>query len=140
MTETFRLQITTPERMVAREDVEEAQIPAANGYLGVLPGHAPLLAQLKPGELSYRQAGRTQYLAIGRGLVEVLPDQTKVLVETAEKAKEIDVARAQEAQQRAEERLRHPDPDTDIARAMVALERALVRLQVAGKAMKSSEL
>ncbi len=137
MADTFRLEIATPERMVVREDVEEAQIPAKNGYLGVLPGHAPLLAQLKPGEISYRRAGRTRRLAITAGFVEVLPDQTKVLVESAEKAEEIDVSRAQSARQRAEERLRHAGPDTDIERARVALERALVRLQVAGKAIKS---
>jgi len=138
MGETFRLEITTPERMVAREEVEEAQIPAANGYLGVLPGHAPLMAMLKAGELSYRQRGRTEYLAVGEGFVEVLLEQTRVMVETAEKAREIDVARAQAAVKRAEERLRHPDPDTDIDRATVALERALVRLQVVEKAGKGN--
>ena len=132
----FRLEITTPERMVAREDVEEAQIPARNGYLGVLPGHAPLLAQLRSGVISYRQGGRTQYMAVGNGLVEVLPEQTKVLVDTAEKAEEIDLSRAQSAQQRAEQRLQNPDPDVDTRRARVALERALVRLQVASRAVK----
>lgn len=136
MAETFRLEITTPERLVARADVEEAQIPARNGYLGVLPGHAPLLALLRPGEISYRQDGHTEYIAVGPGFVEVLPDRTKVLVETAEKAEEIDLARAQAAQQRAEQRVRQPDPDTDISRAMAALQRALVRMQVASKAAK----
>ena len=138
MAETFRLEITTPEQMVTREDVEEAQIPARNGYLGVLPGHAPLLAQLKPGQISYRQSGRTQYVAVGRGLVEVLPEHTKVLVDTAERAEAIDTPRAQSARQRAEQRLQHADANTDIGRAMVALGRALVRLQVAGKTGKGS--
>ncbi len=124
--------------MVTREEVEEAQIPAANGYLGVLPGHAPLMAMLKAGELSYRQRGHTEYLAVGEGFVEVLPEQTRVMVETAEKAREIDVARAQAALKRAEDRLRHPDPDTDIDRATVALQRALVRLQVVEKAGKGN--
>ncbi len=133
MPDTFRLEITTPERMVVREDVTEAQIPAKNGYLGILPGHAPLLAQLGPGEISYRQAGRTHSLAVSGGFVEVLPEQTRVLVDTAERAEEIDVARAEKSRQRAEERLRSPNPDTDISRAMVALARATVRLQVAGK-------
>ena len=136
MAETFRLEITTPERMVAREDVEEAQIPARNGYLGVLPGHAPLLSQLRPGEISYRQGGRTQHLVIGRGLVEVLPEHTKVLVDTAEKAEEIDVSRARASQERAEQRLSHLGPETDAKRATVALQRALVRLQVASKAAR----
>ena len=136
MAETFRLEITTPERMVAREDAEEAQIPARNGYLGVLPGHAPLLAQLKPGAMTYRHGGRTESVAVGHGFVEVLPEHTKVLVDTAEKAEEIDLSRARASQERAEQRLSHPDPETDTKRAMVALQRALVRLQVAGKAAK----
>lgn len=133
MEENFRLEVTTPERMVLREQVGEAQIPAANGYLGVLPGHAPLLAILKPGELSYRQGGHTYKLAVGPGFVEVLPNQTKVLVETAEKKEEIDVARAQKALSRAEERLHHPDPDCDIERARASLERAAARINVAGR-------
>ncbi len=133
MPETFRLEITTPDRMVVRQDVEEAQIPAQGGYLGVLPGHAPLLAQLQAGEISYRQSGRTHYLAASGGFVEVLPDQTKVLVETAERADEIDTGRAERSRKRAEDRLRQPPPDADINRATVALQRAVVRLQVAGK-------
>ena len=137
MPETFRLEVTTPERRVVREDVEEAQIPARNGYLGVLPGHAPLLAQLKPGEISYRQSGRTYHLAVTGGFVEVQSDQTKVLVDTAERAEEIDLVRAQASRQRAEERLRQSTADIDVERARVALERALVRAHVAGKAVKS---
>lgn len=133
MPDTFRLEVTTPEHMVVREDVEEAQIPAKNGYLGILPGHAPLLAQLQPGELTFRQGGRTQYLAVTDGLVEVMPDHTRVLVESAERAAEIDVARAERARQRAEERLKAPAQDVDLDRATIALQRALVRLQVAGR-------
>ena len=133
MADTFRLEITTPERMVVREDVEEAQVPARNGYLGVMPGHAPLLAQLKPGALTFRNGGQTTTLAISGGFLEVLPDQARALVETAERACEIDVTRAEKARQRAEERLRASKPDVDIDRATVALERAIVRLQVAGR-------
>lgn len=136
MAETFRLEITTPERRVVHLDVEEAQIPAQNGYIGVLPGHTPLLAELKPGEISYRHAGRTDHLAISCGFVEVLPDHTRVLVETAEKFDEIDVARAEAARQRADERLHQPTPDTDIERARRALDRAIARLLVARKPSK----
>jgi len=131
--DTFRLEVTTPEQIVVRENVEEAQIPARNGYLGVLPGHAPLLAELQPGELSYRLSGHTQYLVIASGYVEVLPDQTKVLVEAAEKLADIDLARAEKARGRAEERLRAPDPDLDLERARAALERAMARIQVASR-------
>lgn len=133
MAGTFQLEVTTPEQIVVRENVEEAQIPARNGYLGVLPGHAPLLAELRSGELSYRLSGHTEYLVITRGYVEVLPDQTRVLVEAAEKPADIDLARAEKARGRAEERLRAPNPDLDLERARAALERALARIQVASR-------
>ncbi len=132
MADTFRLEVTTPERMVVREDVEEAQIPLENGYIGVAPQHAPLLGQLKPGELSYRRGGRTQYLAVGNGYVEVLPEQTKVLAESAETPAEIDVKRAEAARQRAETRLRSTDSSIDVERAQAAIQRALARVRVAG--------
>lgn len=130
---TFRLEIATPDRLLVRTDAEEAQIPGRAGYMGILPQHAPLISELKMGELSYRQGGRTERLAVSWGYVEVLPDRVTVLVEAAEKPEEIDVPRAEEARRRAEQRIQRPDPDTDLNRAMVALERALVRLQVAGK-------
>lgn len=133
MADTFRLEITTPERVVVREDVEEAQIPAKNGYIGVLAGHAPLLAELAPGEITYRALGRTFHVAISGGFVEVLPEQTRVLVETAERAEEIDLARAQKARERAESRLRQPGTDVDVERAQLSLNRALARIQVAGR-------
>jgi len=133
MAETFRLEITTPERLLVRAEAQEAQIPGRNGYLGILPEHAPLISELRPGRLSYREAGRAHSLAVGWGFVEVLPDRVRVLAETAEKAEEIDVGRAERARQRAEQRLGHPDPDTDLKRAMAALERSMARLQAAGK-------
>ncbi len=133
--ETFELQIVTPERLVLREEVHEAQIPGKNGYMGVLPGHAPLLSELRVGEVSYRRANRWGYLAVCWGFVEVLSNRVIVLAETAERAEEIDVARAQAARQRAEDRLARAvqDPSIDLNRAQVALERALMRLQVARK-------
>ena len=131
----IELQVVTPERLLVHEEVHEAQIPGLNGYLGILPGHAPLLSELKMGALGYRKGNQWSYLAVFRGFVEVLPERVIVLAEVGERAEEIDVERAQEARQRAEERLKHPgDPDVDWARAQVALERALIRVQVAGKA------
>ncbi|MBI4461366.1 MAG: F0F1 ATP synthase subunit epsilon [Acidobacteria bacterium] len=133
--ESFELQVVTPERLVVREDVDEAQIPAKNGYLGILPGHAPLLSELRVGEISYRRGAAWSYLAVAWGFVEVLPDRVIVLAETAERAEEIDLERATAARRRAEERLARAsqDPSIDLNRAQVALERALVRLQVARK-------
>ena len=133
MDQTFLLRIVTPDRQIVREDVEEAQIPGKEGYMGILPSHAPLISELKVGEISYRRGREVRHLAVTWGFVEVLPEQVTVLAETAERAEEIDVARAQAAKDRAERLLKHPDPDTDISRATVALERALIRLQVASK-------
>ena len=134
MDQTFLLRVVTPDRQVVREDVEEIQIPGKEGYLGVLPGHAPLISELKVGEISYRRGREAHYLAVSWGFVEVLPEQVTILAETAERPEEIDVARAQSARERAERRLSRPDADTDIKRAMVALERAVIRLQVAARA------
>jgi F-type H+-transporting ATPase subunit epsilon len=127
--------VVTPDRQVVREQVHEAQVPAKNGYVGILPGHAPLLSELQLGELSYRQGNHWSYLTIFGGFVEALADRVIVLAENSERGEEIDVERAREARQRAEERLGRPsDPEVDFVRAQAALQRALVRLQVAGKA------
>jgi F-type H+-transporting ATPase subunit epsilon len=125
------LEIVTPDRSLVREEVDEVQLPGTKGYLGVLPGHAPLLATLKVGELWYRIGQERHYLAIAGGFVEVLPDHVTVLAQIAERAPEIDVARAESARKRAEERLARPSPDLDLERARVALMKALIRLQVA---------
>ncbi len=133
--ESVELQVVTPARQIVREEVHEAQVPAKNGYLGVLPGHAPLLSELQMGELSYRKATVWHYLSVFGGFVEVLPDRVIVLAEVAERGEEIEVERAREAQKRAEERLqRLTDPEVDMARAQRALQRAQIRLQVAAKA------
>jgi len=134
MDRTFLLRVVTPDRQVVREDVEELQIPGKEGYLGILPGHAALISELKIGEISYRRGRELSYLAVNWGFVEILPEQVTVLAETAERPEQIDVARAQAAKERAERRLSRPDADTDINRAMVSLERALIRLQVAFRA------
>jgi F-type H+-transporting ATPase subunit epsilon len=133
MQSTFLLRVVTPSRQVVREDVEEMQAPGREGYLGILPGHAPLLSELKAGEITYRQGRASHRLAVSGGFLEVLPEQVTVLAETAERPEEIDVARAQSAKDRAEKRLRSPDPEIDLNRATIALERALIRLQVASR-------
>jgi F-type H+-transporting ATPase subunit epsilon len=133
MPDTFQLEIVTPEKMVVRDQAEEMQIPGKNGYLGVLPGHAPLITELAVGEISYRTGNETHYLAVAWGFAEVLPERVVILAETAERPEEIDVKRAQESKQRAEERLKSGSTEIDFARAEDALQRAETRLQVAEK-------
>ena len=133
MANTFLLRIVTPDRQVVREDVEEMQLPGKEGYMGILPGHSPLISELKIGEISYRTSGKSSHLAVFWGFVEVLPEQVTVLAEVAEKAEEIDIERARAAKVRAEQLLRSPDPERDLNRAAVALERAIIRLQVASR-------
>ena len=128
------LEIVTPDRALVREQVDEVQLPGSEGYFGVLPGHTPLLATLKVGELWYRIGQETRYIAIAGGFVEVLPDQVTVLAQMAERAQDIDVSRAESAKKRAEERLARPQADLDFERARVALLKSLVRLQVAARA------
>ena len=131
MPDTFQFEIVTPEKLVVRDVAEEMQIPGKNGYLGILPGHAPLITELAVGEISYRNNGYTYHLSLAWGFAEVLPDKVTILAETAERAEEIDMKRAEQAKQRAEQRLKSGDPETDFERAKVALERAETRLQVA---------
>jgi F-type H+-transporting ATPase subunit epsilon len=133
MAETIQLEIVTPERRVVNDTAEEIQIPGKTGYLGVLPGHAPLITELAVGEISYRNGGQTKRLAVAWGFAEVLGDKVTILAETAEKAEEIDVSRAQSARERAEAELRKAGPSGD-ADAQAALDRANTRLEVAGKA------
>ena len=128
------LTVVTPERAIVKEQVEELQIPGAAGYFGVLPGHAPLISELRIGEVGYRQGDRWFFISVAWGFVEVQSDQVRILAETAERAHEIDVERATRAKQRAEERIARGGTDIDYNRALVALERALIRIQVAAKA------
>ncbi len=131
---TIDLTIVTPERAVVHEEVDELQIPGAEGYFGVLPGHAPLFSELSVGEVAYRKADRWFFLAVAWGFVEVQPNHVRILAETAERAHEIDVDRAMRAKQRAEERIARGGEDVDYRRALVALERAMIRIQVGRKA------
>jgi len=133
MAETLELEIVTPERLVVHEKVEEVQIPGRSGYLGVLPGHAPLISELGVGEITFRSGGNTTRLAVAWGFVEVLSNKVTILAETSERASEIDVARAQQAKQRAEDVLRNHAPDTNYDDAQNALKRAETRIDVAEK-------
>ncbi len=131
MADTFQLEIVTPEKMVVRDSAEEVQIPGKNGYLGVLPGHAPLITELSTGELSYRNGGQTHRFAVAWGFAEVLPDKVTVLAESAERAAEIDVARAQSDKKQAEEHLASGKTEEDFTKAEAELKRAETRLEVA---------
>jgi F-type H+-transporting ATPase subunit epsilon len=133
--EAIELIVVTPERQLLQETVVEVTIPGLDGALGILPGHAPLITELGIGELSYRTATSSQpiSLAVIRGFAEVLPDRVTVLAETAERAEEIDLARAEAAKARAEKRLASNDTNIDWDRATVTLSRALIRIQVARK-------
>jgi F-type H+-transporting ATPase subunit epsilon len=132
MAETIQLEVVTPERLVVSEPAEDIQIPGKTGYLGILPGHAPLVTEIAVGEISYHTGGRLQRLAVAWGFAEVLPTKVTILAETAERAQEIDVKRAQAAKQRAEEELRKAGPGGSLE-AQAALQRANARLEVAGK-------
>src|SRR5260370_41911953 len=102
MAETIQLEIVTPERQVVDDAAEEVTIPGKSGYLGVLPGHAPLITELSVGQISYKTAGQIKRLAVAWGFAEVLPEKVTILAETAEKSAEIDVTRAAAANQRAQ--------------------------------------
>jgi len=131
---TIQLEVVTPERLVVNDTAEYIEIPGKTGYLGVLPGHAPLITELGVGELTYRTAGgQAGLLAVIRGFAEVLPDRVSVLAETAEFAEDIDLKRAQAALRRAEERIARGGENLDWDRATLALARALVRIQVVSK-------
>ena len=130
----LQLQIVSADRMLVNEVVDEVEIPGADGYFGVLPGHTPLLALLQVGQLWYRQGQETHHLAVAHGFAEVQPDRVTILAGIAERADEIDLARAEAAKKRAEERLSRPTMDFDAERARVALLKSLIRLQVATRA------
>jgi F-type H+-transporting ATPase subunit epsilon len=135
--DSIELIIVTPERQLLRESVVEVTLPGAEGQLGVLPGHAPLITELGIGELSYETKGSSESVAVAviSGFAEILGDRVTVLAETAERPEEIDISRAEEAKKRAEERLAAAASDANIdwGRAAVALQRSLIRIQVARK-------
>src|SRR3954451_15505149 len=130
----IQLLIVSVDRSLVNETVDEVEIPGFDGYFGVLPGHTPLLAVLSVGELWYRQGAEKHYLLIAYGFAEVQPDRVTILAQTAEKAGEIDLARAEAAKKRAEDRLARPTIDMDAERARISLLKSLIRLQVATRA------
>ncbi len=131
----FTLVIVTPERALASvKDAVSLVAPAVEGYLGILPGHAPLLAQLIPGEISYTSAtGTEEILATSGGFLEVSPEGVTILADSAERPDEIDVTRARSAYKRAADRLANVPEGLDIDRARLALQRAAARLRVTGQ-------
>ncbi len=132
--EAIELQVVTPQRHVLQETVHAIEIPGKEGYLGILPGHAPLITELGIGILAYRKSGETRYLSVIQGYAEVLPDRVIVLAEISERAEEIDVARARAAHERAQAELAKTSVGSpDWQERKLAVERALVRTQTVGK-------
>jgi F-type H+-transporting ATPase subunit epsilon len=133
MADTLELEVATPERELVREQVSEVQVPAKQGYLGVLPGHAPLLGELGIGTLTYMMGGTRRYLSIHGGFLEILEDHVRVLADVAERAEEIDIQRAKAALQRSQEQAINPALGVDPAEALAATMRAEARIATAEK-------
>jgi F-type H+-transporting ATPase subunit epsilon len=129
MEDKLKFEVATPERLVVDESVDEVILPSVEGYMGVRPGHAPLLAKLDIGEISYRQGSNTKYAATSGGFAEVLRDSVRVLAETVEHAEEIDIARAKRSKSKAEELLKTEKEPDKFHRAEVRLKRAISRIQ-----------
>lgn len=136
-----RLEIVTAEKLIYSEDVDMVVAPGVDGYLGILPRHTPLMTMLNPGELRIKKGGEEVSMAITGGFLEVRPDKVVILADAAERAEEIDIARAEAARKRAEERLAGKAPQAaDLARAQASLMRALIRLRVAEKRRRRERL
>jgi F-type H+-transporting ATPase subunit epsilon len=127
----IHLEIVSPEKLLFSGEVDYVTVPGKDGYLGILPGHAPMLSELQIGEIRYKRGQEIGLFSCCEGFVEVLPDKVTVLADLAEKPEDISIERAREAKERAEKRLRSKDPDIDFERAQQALRRALMRLDVA---------
>lgn len=130
MPDLIELEVATPERELVRETVESVQAPGRDGYLGILPGHAPLLGQLGAGVLTYIAGGRRRYLSVAGGFLEVLPDHVRIMADVAERAEEIDIERARTALQRAQEGLSNASL-ADMGHLSAAADRANARLEAA---------
>src|ERR1700733_14564938 len=133
MSDTFQLEIVTPERKGVNTTAADVKIPGKTGYLGTLRGHAPLITELAVGEVTFHSGAEEQRLAVAWGFAEVLPDKVTILAESAERPSEIDVERARKAKERAEQRLVSGNTEVDVERALDALHRAESRLEVAAK-------
>ena len=130
----LEVELVTPERILLQAQVDELNVPGELGYLGILPGHTPLLTTLGEGELMVRQGATQRFLAVFWGYMEVNDDKVTILAEVAEPGEEIDRARAEAARDRAEDRLRRTQElDIDFERARAAFMRSMIRLQVASK-------
>ncbi len=134
----LHLEVITPERRVYEDDVDMVIAPGSEGYLGILPHHAPLLTALGPGEFRVKKGGVEEVLAVFGGFMDVRADRVVVLTEAAEPAEDIDAQRAEEARQRAQQALAAAGTMSaaDEARARTALQRALVRLRVSERRRK----
>ncbi|MBB5323990.1 F-type H+-transporting ATPase subunit epsilon [Anoxybacillus tepidamans] len=130
---TIKVSVVTPDGPVYEADVEMVSTKAKSGELGILPGHIPLVAPLEIGAVRLKKDGKTELIAVSGGFLEVRPDKVTVLAQAAEKAEDIDVARAKAAKERAERRLQAKQDDVDFKRAELALRRAINRLEIAGK-------
>ena len=131
MADTLELEVATPERELVRERVSDVQVPGKNGYMGILPGHAPLLGLLGIGTLTYTVDGRKRHLSVHNGFVEVLDDHVRVLADIAERAEEIDLERAKRALQKAQDAGMNPALGVDPGAALEAMARAQARLEAA---------
>lgn len=132
MADALQLEVVTPDREVVRESVAEVQVPGREGYLGILPGHTPLLSQLGIGALSYQKGGQRVYVAVLGGVVEVLADHVTVLADNAERAEDIDVGKARAALADAQQKFSHPsEPNIDWDAVLLEAAAAQVRLEVA---------
>jgi len=127
----LQLDVVTPEKKIISEAVDEVILPGREGYLGVLPGHTPLLTSLTVGEVRYRQGTEVHYLALAWGFAEILPEKVTILAEIAEDEDEIDIARAEAKKLEIERELKAPGPGFDFAKAQASLQKAVVRIEVA---------
>lgn len=132
----LKFEIVTAERIVYSDDVDIVVAPGIEGQLGILPGHAPLMTMLQPGELLARKSGEEVAMFVSGGFLEVMGDRVTVLADVAERADEIDVERAEAARCRAEDRIKACSTEVDLTRAEAALRRSLVRLKIAERRRK----
>lgn len=133
MADSLQLEIVTPEKAVVHTTAEEIIIPGKRGYLGILPGHAPLITELAVGQITYKSGGREHHLAVAWGFAEVLPNKVTILAQSAERADEIDLARAEAARKAAEAQVQAATDEAEVTRAQDAMARAQARIEVAAK-------
>ncbi len=140
MADKFQIEVATPERLLFREEATTAQIPGKDGYLGVLPDHAPLLSELGIGALTFVDSNNTHHsMAVHGGFVEILDNHVRVLADEGEPAQEIDVTKAQEALRKAQEAMGNPAVAIDIASALTEALKAQARIDAASKLQKGED-